>query len=342
MGEFDGRKLSHQTLAEIRRRAVLRVEAGESPEQVVAALGFHRSSIYSWLAKYREQGLEGLAAKPVPGRPRKLEGGQLQKLCRTLMEKDPLQLRFEFALWTRAMVRELIGEEFGVHLSEVSVGRLLRKLGFSPQRPLYRAYQQSPEAVQRWLDEEYPAIRELAGREGATIYFGDEAGIRSDFHRGTTWALVGRTPVVETTGARFSLNLISAISAQGRFRFMTVEGKLNADKFIDFLHRLLHNSERPIFLIVDGHPTHRALKVKQFVAATEGRLRLFVLPSYSPELNPDELVWRHLKTHNLGRARISGPAAMKHMVLTVLHRLQKTPALIRAFFRAPKLRYAAA
>lgn len=319
-----------------------RVEAGESPEVVIAALGFHRSCIYRWLATYREGGLEGLVAKAIPGRPRKLGGEQMQKLCRLLIEKNPLQLRFEFALWTRAMIREVIREEFGVSLSEVAVGRLLRKLGFSPQKPLYRAYQQSPEAVQRWLDDEYPAIRQLAVQEGAVIYFGDESGIRSDFHRGTTWAPVGKTPVVETTGARFSLNLISAISAQGLFRFMTVAGKLNADQFIEFLRRLLHNRERPIFLIVDGHPTHRAVKVKQFVASTGGRLRLFVLPSYSPELNPDESVWRHLKTHNLGRTALAGPAELKRKVLMVLRRLQKSPDLIKAFFKAPKLRYAEA
>jgi transposase len=329
-------------LAEIRKRAVLRVEAGESPELVISTLGFSRSCIYDWLAKYREGGMEALEPKPIPGRPRKLSGPQLQWLCRTLIEKNPLQLRFEFALWTRAMIREVIREQFGVRLSEVSVGRLLRKLGFSPQKPLYRAYQQNPEAVQRWLEEEYPAIRRLAEAEGALIYFADEAGMRSDFHRGTTWAPVGQTPVVKTTGARFSLNLISAISAQGLIRFMTVEGKLNGEKFVEFLDRLLHNSRRPIFLIVDGHPAHRAAVVKRFVESSQGRLRLFYLPSYSPELNPDESVWRHLKTHNLGRARITGPDDLKRQALIVLRRLQKTPALVKAFFKGPTVRYALA
>ena len=329
-------------MAEIRKRAVLRVEAGESPELVVSTLGFSRSCIYDWLAKYREGGLEALEPKAIPGRPRKLSGPQLQWLSRTLIEKNPLQLRFEFALWTRAMIREVISEQFGVRLSEVSVGRLLRKLGFSPQKPLYRAYQQNPEAVQRWLQDEYPAIRRQAELEGALIYFGDEAAMRSDFHRGTTWAPVGQTPVVKTTGARFSLNLISAISAQGLMRFMTVEGKLNGEKFVEFLGRLLHNSRRPIFLIVDGHPAHRAAVVKRFVASSQGRLRLFYLPSYSPELNPDESVWRHLKTHNLGRVRITGPDDLKRQALMVLRRLQKTPTLVRAFFQAPTLRYALA
>jgi transposase len=206
---------------------------------------------------------------------------------------------------------------------------------------LYRAYQQNPEAVQRWLQEEYPAIRRQAELEGALIYFGDEAAMRSDFHRGTTWAPVGQTPVVKATGDRFSLNLISAISAQGLMRFMTIDG-LNGEKFVEFLRRLLHNSRRPIFLIVDGHPAHQAATVKRFLASSQGRLRLFYLPSYSPELNPEESVWRHLKTHNLGRARITGPDDLKRQALIVLRRLQRTPALVRASFQAPILRYAQA
>jgi transposase len=298
----DGRALSHEALEEIRIRAVRRVEEGESPEVVIRALGFGRTVIYDWLAKYREGGLEALRAKPVPGRPPKLAGAQLRWIYQTVTSKNPLQLRFEFALWTRAMVRDLIRERFGVRLSEVSVGRLLRKLGLSPQRPLRRAYEQDPKLVDTWLAKEFPKIQALAKRERAELFFGDEAGIRSDFHAGTTWAPRGETPVVPATGQRFGLNLISAISPRGELRFMTVEGRMNADKFIEFLRRLLHGARRRVFLIVDRHPAHRAKKVREFVEATGGRLRLFFLPSYSPELNPDELVWNHLKNHGIGSA----------------------------------------
>src|SRR5687767_12594049 len=147
-----------------------------------------------------------------------------------------------FRSWTREMVRELIRREFGVHLSAVSVGRLLRKLGLSPQRPLWRAYQQDPEAVERWRREEFPAIRDEARKVGATIYFADEAGVRSDYHAGTTWAQVGRTPVVRTTGARHSVNLVSAVTAQGALRFAAYEGKFTSATFIDFCKRLLRDS----------------------------------------------------------------------------------------------------
>jgi transposase len=194
MRDSDGRKLDHQTLEQLRIRAVGQIEQGAHPDEVAAALGMTRAAVYAWLAKYREGGLEALKARPVPGRPPKLSGPQLQRLFTLVVGNDPRQLRFAFALWTRAMVRELIRREFGVRLSEVSVGRLLRKLGLSPQRPLYRASQQNPEAVARWKAEEYPAIREQAAQVGATIYFADEAGVRSDYHAGTTWAPVGRTP----------------------------------------------------------------------------------------------------------------------------------------------------
>ena len=224
MREDDGRKLDHKTLEQLRLRAVGQVELGAHPEDIAAALGMTRAAVYGWLAKYREGGLDALRAKPVPGRPPRLSGGQLQRLYTLVVGNDPRQLQFTFALWTRAMVRELIRREFGAALSEVSVGRLLRKLGLSPQRPLYRAYQQNPQAVARWKAETYPQLRREAARVGATVYFADEAGVRSDYHAGTTWAPVGRTPVVTTTGDWFAVNLISAVTAKGKLRFAAYDG----------------------------------------------------------------------------------------------------------------------
>lgn len=289
----DGRALDRKALEALRIEAVKRVEAGESPEDVVRVLGFTRTVIYDWLAKYREQGLDGLKARPTPGRPPKISGKQLEKLYKIITQKSPLQLKFEFALWTRAMVRELIRDKFGVRMSDVSVGRLLHKMGLSPQKPLRRAYEQDPEEVQRWMDETFPAIQEEANRCNALIFFADEAGVRSDYHSGTTWAPRGKTPVIPATGQRYGLNLVSAISPRGQMRFMTVEGRMNAGKFIDFLKRLMIGIDQPIFLIVDGHPSHRAKKVFEFIRKTNGMLRLYFLPPYSPELNPDELVWCH-------------------------------------------------
>ena len=339
MRENDGRKLDHQTLEVLRLRAVEQIEAGAHPEAVADALGLARGTVYMWLAKYREGGRDALKARPVPGRPPKLSGPQLRRLYALIVGADPRQLEFEFALWTREMVRELIRREFMVALSVVSVGRLLRKLGLSPQRPLYRAYQQDPQAVQRWKSEEYPRIRTEAEAAGATIYFADEAGIRSDYHAGTTWAPVGRTPVVKATGARFSVNMVSAVTAKGALRFAVYDETFTANLFVDFCKRLLHDAGGPVYLIVDGHPTHRARTVKDYVAATDGRLKLFCLPGYSPELNPDEWVWKNVKHDRIARRSVTSKDDLKAKAIGALRRLQKLPHLVRGFFADPHLRY---
>ena len=339
MRENDGRKLDHRTLEVLRLRAVEQVQAGAHPEDVAATLGLHRKTVYGWQAKFREGGRDALVAKPVPGRPPKLSGGQIARLYEWSGGSDPAQFSFEFALWTRDMVRQVIRREFKISLSVVSVGRLLRTMGLSPQRPLYRAYQQNPEAVQRWKDEELPAIRAAAKAEGATVYFADEAGIRSDYHAGTTWAPVGQTPIVKATGARHRLNMISAVTAQGLLRFSTYTGSFTSARFIDFCKKLMHDADGPVYLVVDGHPTHRSKAVKEFLASTEGRLKLFVLPAYSPQLNPDEWVWKNVKHDRVGRTSVTGPDEFKAKVISALRRLQKMPRIVRAFFADPDLRY---
>jgi transposase len=283
----DGRALDHTTLTALRKRGVAAVQAGESPESVAAALGVNLRTVFRWLAQYRQGGWGKLDASKRGGRPPKLDGSAMRWIYKTVMDKTPLQLNFPFALWTAVMVQALIVNRFGVHLSRSSVSRLLHQLGLSAQRPLWRAYQQNPEAVQRWLTEDFPKIQRRAKREGAQIFFADEAGVRSDYHSGTTWGKRGQTPIVSSTGARFGINLISAVSAQGELRFMIAKGRVTATVFIDFLKRLLVNATDPVFVIADGHPTHRAKLVERFVATQRGRLALFILPPYSPELNPD-------------------------------------------------------
>jgi transposase len=339
MRDNDGRKLDHQTLEQLRIRAVEQIQAGAHPEDIAAALGMARSTVFGWLAKYRQGGTDALRARPVPGRPRKLSGVQLRTVYELIVGRDPRQLQFPFALWTRELVRELIRREFGVALSAVSVGRLLRTLGLSPQRPLWRASQQDPDRVAAWKQDEYPAIRAQAAQVGARIYFADEAGIRSDYHAGTTWAPVGQTPVVRTTGKRHSVNLISAVTPTGTLRFAVIDGTLNGPMFVEFCRRLLHDTPGPVFLILDGHPVHRSAVVTRFAASTGGRLRLFFLPPYSPQLNPDEWVWKNVKHDRVGRAGIRDAGDLKAKALSALHRLQKLPHLIRGFFRDPELRY---
>jgi transposase len=341
MPRRDARELDHKTLEEIRIRAVGQVQAGESPETVIRALGFSRSCIYTWLALYRSGGWGALKAQVLKGRPMKISAAQMKWLYQTIAGKSPLQFRFEFALWTRDMIRLLLHEECSLRLSVSSVGRLLRQLGLSCQRPLFRATEQDGARVRRWREEEFPAIQRLAKQVEARIYFGDEAGVRSDYHAGTTWGVRGKTPVVPRTGGRHSLNMLSAVNARGELRFMLVKGRVNGEVFAEFLRRLMHNASQPVFLILDGHSIHRSRPVRDFVASQDGNLRLFFLPPYSPELNPDEQVWNYVKHHGVGRAALRSASDLRTFVLARLRSLQRLPWTVRMFFLTPDTQYAA-
>ena len=338
----DARRLDHSTLEAMRERAVRSVQDGESPEVVARVIGINRSTIYGWLAQYRRGGWGALKAKPLFGRPPKLDGKKLKWIYDIVTQKNPLQLNFAFALWTREMVAKLIKDKFHISLSLVSVGRLLAQLGITCQRPLHRALERDAALVQQWLKQEYPKIKALARREKADIYFGDAAHMRSDHHAGRTWGKKGETPVVLSTGARYRVSLISAVTSRGHMRFMIKKkGGVNADVFIAFLRRLMIGSQNRIFLIVDRGPAHIAKKTKAFIASLGGQLRLFYLPPYSPDTNPDELVWKHLKADTVGRTSITSFDDFNQKVRSSMLALQRSPAKIRAFFQKPSLRYAA-
>jgi transposase len=342
MRKDDARKLDHTTLEALRFRAVGMVQKGESPEVVGKALGLNRTTIYDWLAMYRRGGWAALKAKPVPGRKPKLSGKQMKWIFDTVTQKNPLQLKFEYALWTREMVAEVIQKKFRIKLAANSVGRLLAQLGITAQKPLRQAIERNEALVQKWLKTEYPKIKKMAQLQDADIYFGDAAHIRSDHHAGRTWGKKGETPIVKATGARHGISLISAITSKGHMRFMIKEKSgVNSAVFIEFLKRLLVGAKRTIFLILDRGPAHRSKKTKAFVVTLGGKLKLFYLPPYSPDRNPDELVWKHLKADTVGRMVTTGKADFKSKVVSSMRSLQKNPQKISSFFHKPSLRYAA-
>jgi transposase len=339
--KVDGRKIDDAKLEEIRFAVVTAIQGGMSASQAARDYGVNIRRVFEWLALYRAGGWDALRSSKATGRPKKLTAKQIKWIYDTVTMKSPLQVKLPFALWTRAQIKTLIRREFGLSLSLTSIGRLLAQLGLTCQRPLFRAYEQNPSLVDSWLKADYPKIRAMAKRENAEIFFEDESGLRSDYHSGTTWGKRGETPIVRATGKRFRLNMISAVSPRGELHFKVIREGVNAETFIEFLKSLMHNRRRPVFLIVDGHPSHRSKSVKEYVDSLDGKLRLFFLPPYSPELNPDELVWNHVKNHTIGKMVFHTVEELVRSVRAHLRKIQRAPELIRSFFRAPETSYAA-
>jgi len=258
-------------------------------------------------------------------------------LAQAVQDHSPQQYRFEFGLWTLSLIAELIHRQFGKTLSLSAVSRIMKLLGFTAQKPLYRAWQQDAALVGQWENESYPAF----GPRPVPRERGSKAGLRSDYHAGTTWAPKGETPVVEATGRCFSVSMLSAVGTRGEFRFMLHDGTVTASVFREFLKRLLIGTEQPVFVIVDGHPVHRARRVRAFVEEQAGRLKLFYLPPYSPRLNPDKQVWGQVK-RRVSRRLVQNREDMKRLVLSALRRIQKLPELVKSFFRHSDCRYIAA
>lgn len=341
----DARSLPSQAREELRRSAVRLAGEGYSRAEIGRVLGIARETVSRWLSKHEAGGDRVLDARRRGrrGGHGKLSEAQQERIAKLVAGKNPDQLKLPGFLWTRALVRELIARELGVELGEDTVGRYLRAWGMSPQKPMRRAYEQSEEAVRRWLEVIYPAIVKAARRERAEILWLDESGLRSDHAAGRSWAPVGQTPVTKGTGQRFRANLIAAISNTGTLRFRVFDEKLTGPVFLDFLKRLVKdNRGRKIMLILDGHPAHRARLVRDWVAANAELIELHFLPGYSPELNPAECLNQDVKTNALGKQRPRDVNQLKNGVRRFLRSRQRRPAKVARYFHERHVRYAAA
>ena len=340
----DARRLSPEAQEDLRRRVVHAVlKNGMRQVDAVQVFGVSRTSVHNWLQAHREGGSTRLKSKP-RGRPRRsrLAGHQAATTVRIITDRCPDQKKLPFALWTREAVQYLLADRFDLHVSVWTVGRYLAKWGLTPQKPLRRAYEQNPVAVKRWLNEAYPAIVKQAKREKAEIHWGDEMGLRSDHQAGRSYGRRGTTPVISGTGQRFRCNMISTITNRGRLSFMVFKKRFTSVVMIDFLRRLVRHSDRKVLLIVDGHPVHRSAKVRQWIDRHHRRIQLFLLPGYSPELNPDEYLNQDVKTNALGRERPKDRAEMIGNIRSYLRSTQHQPAVVKRFFEAEEVAYAAA
>jgi transposase len=340
--ERDARSLPQAAQEELRRRAVRLVEAGRSQVEVAKVVGVRRQAVGRWVKAHRQGGEGALAAGRRGRRPghTKLNRSQQERIARLVAGKNPEQLKLPGFLWTRALVCELIFRTYGVAVGEETVGRYLRAWGFSPQKPLRRAFEQSDEAVRRWLSERYPEIEARARRQASEILWADEMGMRSDHQAGRSWSPVGRTPVVEGTGQRFKANVIAAVSNKGSLRFGVFKERFTGAVFLDFLRRLVRQAKgQKLVVIVDGHPAHRAKLVRDWVAAHPEQIELHYLPGYSPELNPAELLNQDVKTNALGRRR---PHTLTQLMSEVRAYLRsRAQRHVIAYFQESHVNYAA-
>lgn len=344
MSTKDARSLPGAAQEALRLRVVKVVAEGMTQTEAAGLFAVARGTVNGWMMRYHAEGLRALRARR-RGRPPepRLSREDERAAVKLIVGRCPDQLRLPFALWTRGAVQQLLAERFGVEVSVWTVGRYLERWGLTPQKPLRRAYEQDPEAVRRWLKEEYPAIRDLARREGATIHWGDEMGVRSDHQAGRSYGLKGRTPVIPGTGQRFGCNMISTITNRGKLAFLVFEGKFNTPVFLRFLKRLVrHVKRRKVFLIVDRHTVHRAAGVKRWLEKEERRIRMFFLPAYSPQLNPDELLNQDTKTNAIGRRRPGSSSEMKANLRSYLWSTQRRPDIVRNYFNEEHVAYAAA
>lgn len=331
MDSSDARKLSRSAQDAIRHKAVKAVVEGKMTQTKAAVVfGVSRTSVFLWVKAYRRGGDAALASKP-KGRPkgRKLSKKQEESIRKSVLGKHPDQLRLPGLLWTRDLVGDLIERRFDIRLSRWTVGRYLKQWGLTPQKPAKRALEQNPAQVRYWLDHKYPSIQRQAKAEGAKIWWGDETGLRSDHQTGTTWGEKGKTPIVK----RFGCNAVTAITNQGDMRFMVFDGRFTVKIFLGFLERMLkQQAGRKVFLILDRHSVHKAKKVEQWLEGREDKIRLFFLPAYSPELNPDELANQDIKSNLFRTGRPDDKPKLMGMLRGFLRSRQRRPSKVKRYF----------
>jgi transposase len=341
----EGRRESDEVLDALRLRAIHARQRGYAVVDIAAILGVREETVSRWCSRYARAGQEALPGERT-GRPigsgRLLNSQQEQSLQQTIEAKSPQELEIPSALWTRQAVRELIRRQAGIRMPIRTVGEYLRRWGYTPQKPVRKAYKQDPKAVAEWLEKTYPEIERRAAKEGGEIHWGDETGVRSTCQHSRGYARRGQTPELTVPGSRFSVNMVSTITNQGKVRWMIYTGKMNAAVFIVFLTRLIAGVTKKTFLIVDHLSVHEAAAVDQWLADKTDRIEVFYLPKYAPERNPDEYlncdVKANINTDGLPKDR----EELKGKLHRFMQRLAKLPARVASYFQHKYIGYAAA
>ena len=333
MNTTDGRHYKKDVKEYLRKEAHRRVDAGESVTKVMRELGLSRAAYYKQRLRKSENGINPLDSRKGTGRPPELSDKQLNQIRTWINGKDPRQYGFDFGLWTRAIICELVQRHFGIEISLITAGRWLSKLGITPQKPLRRSYERDESEIKKWKDEEFKKIRARCKRRKAKIFFMDEAGIRSDDLLGRSWGIKGKTPIVKTSGQRQQVNAISAVARDGSFWYEVYTGRFNSDRMVEMLTRFIKGRGK-ICLIVDGHPAHKSNMIKNFIKQCAGKLEIYFLPGYAPELNPDEFVWHEIKQNGTSKRPLKMNESLKDRVESDLAELKGDRIKLRNFFES--------
>jgi len=345
MSTEDARRLSPGEQHERRRQVIRAYKRKLNKRQIARDVGLSYCATCKIIDRYNAGGMAALAPRTRgrrAGAKRALSAEQEASIRRTICDKRPEQLKMEVALWSRAAVRELIERECQVTLHLRSVGKYLARWGFTPQKPIKRAYEQSPEAVRIWLDETYPTLAERARTEGAEIHWGDETALVNTDVRGRSYAPRGQTPVAMAVGGtRQKLSMLASVTNQGKARWMIIDGAFNHEKLIEFFEALVADANRKVFLILDNLGVHHCKPVKQWLAEHSAQMEVFYLPSYSPELNPEERLNADLK--HVIRRNVPARTKAKLRAATEEHMavIGSEPERVKAYFRDPRVKYAA-
>jgi len=343
MKETDLRKQPDDVRNHLRKQAIRLIKTGKTQQEIADNFGVHLNTVGSWWRNYQKEGKKALHVNKrglKSGQGRLLTAEQEKEIQKMIIDKTPDQLKLPFVLWDRKAVKELIQSQYRVNVAIRTIGDYLLRWNFSPQRPVKRAYEQQPKTVQRWLDEVYPEIQIKAKQEDAEIHWGDETGFRNDHHYGRGYSPRGKTPVVCLSAKRVSTNMISSITNQGKVRFMIYSKSMNAQVLIKFLKRLIKSSDRKIFLILDNLKVHHAILVREWLEGKEDEIEIFFLPSYSPELNPDEYLNNDIKQGIHSKSLFRDEKSLKKGVLSHMRMLQKMPKRVMNYFEHPKIAYA--
>ena len=339
----DARKIDAATLYERRKQAIMLFRKGMKRREIATVIVASRNTVGQWVRAWQGGGQSALKVR-TKGRPfgssRKLYPHEEKELKKCLIDHCPDQLKLPFALWTRQAIQELIRRRFGIEMTLMSVGRYLKRWGFSPQKPIRRAYRRDDARVRIWLEQEYPIIAQKAKRENAEIHWGDETGLRSDDVNGRSYAPEGITPIQRVKGTPERLNMVSTITNQGHVRFMFYQETMTAQVMIKFLKRLIRSCERKVILILDNLRVHHSKVLCTCLAENKAFIEVFYLPSYSPDLNPDELLNSDLKSAISKKPESRRKGELKLHAQSHMKSIQRRPEHVKGFFQKDSVRYA--